>query len=89
MRSCSDIYKSGARKNGNYFILGAGDVELKVFCDFESEANSTWTLVLSFELGNKLSVRLAYYSDQPRSSSTPNWKDYRSKLIYVVSFLYH
>ena len=77
IKSYTDIYRNGTTKNDNYFILGAGDLELEVFCDFKSEANSTWTLVVSYELGNKLLHRTPYYNNKPRNNSIPNWKDYR------------
>ena len=77
IKSCIEIYKNGTRTNGHYFILGADDVELEVYCDFESEANSSWTLVVSYSLKNRALFRVPYFTNKPRNSTHPNWSDYR------------
>ena len=76
-KSCLDVYKNGIRENGKFFILGSDDVELEVFCDFQSEANSTWTLLSSFELNNISHFRVPYYISHPERTLDPNWKYYR------------
>ena len=77
MRSCSDWYKCGAVENGVYPILDLNNSAYPVFCDFQSEKNSTWTLLMSFSLQNVGSFKDAMMVDSPRSDSFPNWKSYR------------
>ena len=77
IKSCIDIYTSGTRTNGKFLIFGADDVKLDVYCDFESEANSSWTLVVSYSLENKNLFHFPYYNSKPRNSANPNWNDYR------------
>ena len=76
MRSCTDIYKSGARNNGIYHLIKAG-ASFEVYCDFESEANSTWTLIMSYALKNKDAVNGRLYEDNLLYADNPNWDKYR------------
>ena len=71
-----DVYKSGARKNGIYFLNG-NKMNFPVFCDFQSEANFVWTLATSYALKNLLSFRKSLSEDVPRNECNPNWEDYR------------
>ena len=75
--SCMEYYLAGVRKNGLYEILDQTATQLQVYCDFESEANSVWTLVTSYSFKNINSFRLPYLRDNPRNEMLPNWKDYR------------
>ena len=71
------MYRQGTRKNGRFFIRGVYDVEVSVFCDFESEANSTWTLITSFEFVNRHIFNFPYFTDEPKNSASPSFKYYR------------
>ena len=76
MYSCTDVYKNGARHNGIYSILKGND-SFKVYCDFESEANSTWTLITSFALKNIKQLNVSLFRDNPVRGHNPNWESYR------------
>ena len=93
MRSCLDWYKRGV-KNGAYEIVDWNDKHYPVFCDFESEATSVWTLITSHSLAKKDFFKLPLYKDSSRNEDNPNWMDYRytkylSKLEKVPKFLRH
>ena len=72
-----EYYRAGMRENGQYEILDENGTPFQVYCDFESEVNSVWTLVTSYSLKNVNSFRLPYFRDNPRNEMLPNWKDYR------------
>ena len=76
MHSCTDFYKSGARNNGNYSVF-TNNTLLKVYCDFESEATSKWTLVMSFALKNKNNIDEPLFVSDPVNGKNPNWESYR------------
>ena len=75
MKSCLDWYNAGARKTGIYSVIA--DTSYPVFCDFESELNSIWTLVMSFSLRNKESFKSQFSIDSQKNDMTPNWQSYR------------
>ena len=77
MRTCSDWYKNGATDNGIYTVLGSNGASYPVYCDFRSEANSTWTLVMSFALKNKVIFNVPMYDNLPQNENNPNWEKYR------------
>jgi len=79
-RSCLDHLKSCTPKNGFYSILDQSGATLTVYCDFESEPGSAWTLVMSWALKNK---DLSAFKIIPLTENalvnekTPNWNAYR------------
>ena len=75
--SCLHYYYNGKRKNGFYDIFDKNGIPFPVFCDFESEANSVWTLVSSFSLANKSSHLSPFHKSVQRMENSPNWVDYR------------
>ena len=75
MKSCLDWYHAGAHTNGIYRVRA--DTIYPVFCDFESEANSIWTLVMSFSLSNKYSFRKLFSFNDQNNDMRPNWESYR------------
>jgi len=76
-RSCLDFYNDGMRENGQYDIFDTNGIPFQVFCDFESEENSVWTLVVSYSLENKALHYSPLYNDNPRKEANINWVDYR------------
>ena len=77
LRSCKDLYRNGKQENAVYDIFDQSDQLYKVFCDFESDNNSVWTLITSFSLGNKRHFMTPLFNDSPRNESNPNWLDFR------------
>ena len=79
-RSCIDHLRVGAKTNGFYSVAGENGETLSVYCDFESEPGSAWTLVISWSLENK---NLPAFQSQPLTENvpvnekTPNWVAYR------------
>ena len=76
MHSCTDFYKSGARNNGKYSVF-TNNTLLKVYCDFESEATSKWTLVMSYALKNVANFNKPLYVSDLVNGRDPNWESYR------------
>ena len=76
MRSCLDWNGRGV-KNGEYEIIDRNDARYPVFCDFESEATSVWTLITSHSLANKDFFNIPFYMNSPRNQDIPSWIDYR------------
>ena len=82
MRSCLDWHRRGV-KNGAYEIIDRNDSHYPVFCDFESEATSVWTLITSHSLANKDLFKMRFYTSSPRNEDDPNWMDYRYTGLYI------
>ena len=76
-RSCLALYYNGIRANGHYEIVDQNGLAFPVFCDFDSETSSIWTLVSSFSLANNTFHTKAFFENEPRSEGNPNWVDYR------------
>ena len=79
-QSCLDHLQSGTSKNGYYSITDQSGSSLTVYCDFESEPGSAWTLVMSWSFQNK--DLPAYRSASLKENvlvneKTPNWIAYR------------
>jgi len=78
--SCIDLFMSGERADGYYQIAGAGGETWIVYCDFNSELGSVWTLVMSWSLANKQMPAFrdrALTQDEPVNELSPNWAVYR------------
>ena len=88
-RSCIDIFHKGIRKNGVYQVVNSDGITLKVFCDFESETDSVWTLVTSFSLRNKGQFHRAFYYDDRKNEQSPNWNNYRYKKLKFLLWHLH
>jgi len=84
--SCMEYYRAGMRENGQYEILDENGTPFQVYCDFESEVDSVWTLVTSYSLKNVNSFRSPFFRDNPRNEMLPNWKDYRIGLQRMKHF---
>ena len=63
--------------NGQYEVFDQNYAPYKVYCDFQSETKSIWTLVSSYSLKNNDANAVAFFKDNPRNEMNPNWKDYR------------
>ena len=78
--SCLDYLKRGTTKNGYYSIVDQNGSSFTVYCDFESEPGSAWTLVVSWSFQNKdlPAYRSASLTqDVLVNEKTPNWNVYR------------
>ena len=80
IHSCTDLYKSGARNNGNYSVF-INMTLLKVYCDIESEATSKWTLIMSYAYKNVANFRKPLYVSNPVNGRDPNRESYRYSSI--------
>ena len=87
MYSCTDLYQNGARKNQIYYIF-ISTSKFKVYCDFESEANSTWTLIVSFALKNKGHFNSQLGTSAPVNGDNPNWDSYRYLISCIQSSIF-
>jgi len=79
-KSCMDVIMNGQHPNGYYQISGAGEQTLTVYCDFNSEPGSVWTLVMSwsFEYRELPAFRSkSLTQDAPVNELSPNWEVYR------------
>ena len=81
MRSCLDWHRRGVN-SGAYTIVDKNDTHYPVYCDFESEATSVWTLITSHSLANKDLFSTPFYKSKSRSEDSPNWMDYRYSIAY-------
>jgi len=78
--SCMDLFMIGQNSNGYYQIAGAGGDTWIVYCDFNSELGSVWTLVMSWSLENAPMPAFRSRSltqDEPVNELSPNWEVYR------------
>jgi len=78
--SCADLFRSGHSSDGYYQIAGADGENWTVFCDFNSERGSVWTLVISWSLAYTKMPAFTTRSlkdDAPVNERSPNWQVYR------------
>lgn len=78
--SCLDILKGGVDVNGYYRIAGANGETWNVYCDFNTELRSAWTLVMSWSFSNANVPAFDSSSltqNTPVNEQTPNWAIYR------------
>ena len=79
-KSCLDHLRSGSKMNGYYSIIDQNGNSITVYCDFESEPGSAWTLVMSWSLQNN---NLPAFKSRTLTENalvnekTPNWNAYR------------
>ena len=79
-KSCLDHLRSGSQTNGYYTVAVQDGGTLTVYCDFESEPGSAWTLIMSWSLQNK---NLPAFKSEPLTGNvpvnekSPNWNIYR------------
>ena len=79
-QSCLDHLKSGTTKTGYYSIIDQSGSSLTVYCDFESEPGSAWTLVMSWSLQNNnlpAFQTTTLTENALVNEKTPNWNAYR------------
>ena len=90
-KSCLDHLKSGIQENGYYTVADQDGGTLTVYCDFQSEPGSAWTLIMSWSLQNK---HLPAFKSDPLSENvpvnekSPNWAIYRLSKN-ALSFIKH
>jgi len=78
--SCADLFMNGHSSDGYYQIAGADGETWIVYCDFNSELGSVWTLVMSWSFANaKMPAfrRRSLREDAPVNALSPNWEVYR------------
>jgi len=78
--SCLDLFMNGHSSNGYYQIAGADGETWIVYCDFNSELGSVWTLVMSWSFANAQMPAFRSRSlpeDAPVNELSPNWEVYR------------
>ncbi|KAK3712735.1 hypothetical protein QZH41_008923 [Actinostola sp. cb2023] len=81
--SCADHYKTGIRGSGLYYIRDANDRYYHVYCDFHSESNKVWTLIMSGSFKNRGLRQFKiqpFYLNDPLKEDDPNWDSYRFSL---------
>jgi len=78
--SCMDLFMTGKHSDGYYQIAGAGGETWIVYCDFNSELGSVWTLVMSWSFAHAKMPAFRSRSltqDAPVNELSPNWEVYR------------
>jgi len=78
--SCVDLFRNGHNSDGYYPIAGADGETWIVYCDFNSEIGSVWTLVMSWSFANNHMPAFRSRSlkdDAPVNELSPNWEVYR------------
>ena len=79
-QSCLDYLRSGSHINGIYFVTAPSGTNIPVYCDFNSEPGSAWTLVMSWSLENNIAPAFKSHpltQNAPVQSYRPNWIAYR------------
>ncbi|KAK3747913.1 hypothetical protein QZH41_000187, partial [Actinostola sp. cb2023] len=82
-KSCLDVRRNGVQENGIYTITDTSGDSFRIFCDFTSESNSAWTLIMSQAFKNR---HMAEFCSKPLTinapvqENTPNWEAYRLSL---------
>jgi len=88
VESCLDLLKSGVQTNG-YYKVEVKWATWKVYCDFTSEPNSAWTLVMSWSLANAHTPAFQTKSlalEAPVNERIPNWEVYRMSKDQMTHF---
>ncbi|KAK3748068.1 hypothetical protein QZH41_014758 [Actinostola sp. cb2023] len=81
--TCADHYKTGILESGLYYIRDANGQYYHVYCDFHSEPNKVWTLIMSGLFGNRMLPQFKsqpFYLNAPLNEDDPNWDSYRLSL---------
>lgn len=86
MHSCLDWQKTGVHVNGIYHIFDGHDTSFPVYCDFQSEKNSTWTLIMSFAYKNLAKFRTPMFLDSIINEDNPTWEEYRYGVMYYYYY---
>ncbi|XP_065064617.1 uncharacterized protein LOC135690862 isoform X2 [Rhopilema esculentum] len=85
LNACSDWYRNGAKYNGIYHVFDSTNKTNKVYCDFVTDSNFAWTLVMSSALKYYPMFRGYTLRDSlGLASKFPNWDLYRLKLIFPL-----
>ena len=87
VESCLDLRKSGVMTNGYYKVEVKG-VMWRVYCDFTSEPDSAWTLVMSWSFENAKTPAFRSKSlieDAPVNERIPNWDVYRMSKEHMIN----
>ena len=81
----------GYTENG-FYQISLSNSFATVYCDFESEPGSAWTLVKSFSFENrriKQVMRHSLAENAPLNENTPNWYRYRMSNSQMNHFKQH
>ena len=67
-------YSKGTRVTGKYMVFDVTMKLFKVFCDFDSNSSTTWTLIQSYQ--RHVDVK-GLFDDMPLNQENPSWNKYR------------
>ena len=77
IKSCRG-YSNTGRVPGNYTVIDGDLRPFQVFCDFDSNSSTTWTLIQSYKLKNKEEFRGKTFAGNLRKNQhEPFWSRYR------------
>lgn len=87
VRSCREILLGDKVKtNGLYRIFDGEDVLFRAYCDFDSEPNFAWTLIMSYRFGSIDIFRgKPLYLDMEVNQDAHQWDGYRLSLSRMQS----
>jgi len=88
VESCLDLRKSGVQTNG-YYKVEVNLATWRVYCDFTSEPDSAWTLVMSWSHGNARTPAFQSKSlaeEAAVNERNPNWDVYRMSKDQITHF---
>ncbi|CAB3996089.1 Sphingomyelinase phosphodiesterase D [Paramuricea clavata] len=80
-RYCQHVVKScrrysNSRTSGQYKVFDDNMNLFDVFCDFDSNSTTAWTLVQSYQLQNYHKFMKSFNLDNPINENTPRWDFY-------------
>ncbi|CAB4010820.1 Dihydrolipoyllysine-residue acetyltransferase component 3 of pyruvate dehydrogenase complex [Paramuricea clavata] len=80
-RYCQHVVKScrrysNSRTAGQYKVFDDNMNLFDVFCDFDSNSTTAWTLVQSYQLQNYHKFMKSFNLDNPINENTPRWDFY-------------
>ena len=80
--------RAGASENGFYHISDDDGHDYAVYCDFNSEPGSAWTLIMSWALKNNHipAIKAWLLSSAPVNGNSPNWEAYRYDILQRPCF---
>ena len=88
VRSCREILLGDKVKtNGFYNVFDKEDNLFQAFCDFGSETNFAWTLIMSYSFQNRFTFREKpfYLYDLQINQDSHQWDNYRLSLSRMQS----
>ena len=90
--SCLDYLKRGVSKCDVYKLFDSNGNSFPVYCDFQSEPGTAWTLVMSWSQSHRTLAPLqitSFSENSPVNENAFNWKMYRLSLARMKSLQSH